>query len=63
VKEERHDLEAMIAGQTQMAWKKNRDYHLIAIRPVYPEPLWQQEVAALFRTRNRVCLSGRTALS
>jgi len=41
VKEERHDLEAMIAGQTQMAWKKNRDYHLIAIRPVYPEPLWQ----------------------
>jgi len=41
VKEERHDLAAMIAGQTQMAWKKNRDHHLIAIRPVYPEPLWQ----------------------
>jgi len=41
VKEERRDLAAMIAGQTQMAWKKNRDHHLIAIRPVYPEPLWQ----------------------
>ena len=41
VKEERHDLAGMIAGQTQMAWKKDRDYHLITIRPVYPEPLWQ----------------------
>jgi len=41
VKEERHDLAAMIAGQTQMAWKKNRDHHVLAIRPVYPEPLWQ----------------------
>lgn len=41
VQEERRDLEAMIAGQTQMAWKKNRDHHLVLIRPVYPEPLWQ----------------------
>ena len=41
VKEERRDLAAMIAGQTQMAWKKNRDHHVIAIRPAYPEPLWQ----------------------
>jgi len=41
VKEERQDLAAMIAGQTQMAWKKNRDHHLMLIRPAYPEPLWQ----------------------
>ena len=41
VKEERRDLAAMIAGQTQMAWKKNRDYHLILIRLNYPEPLSQ----------------------
>ncbi len=41
VKEERRDLAAMIAGQTQMAWKKNRDHHLVVIRPDYPEPLLQ----------------------
>ncbi len=41
VKEERRDLAAMIAGQTQMAWKKNRDHHLLLMRPGYPEPLWQ----------------------
>lgn len=41
VREERQDLAAMIAGQTQMAWKKNRDHHLMLIRRAYPEPLWQ----------------------
>ncbi len=41
VKEDRRDLAAMIAGQTQMAWKKNRDHHLLLMRPGYPEPLWQ----------------------
>ncbi len=41
VKEERRDLAAMIAGQTQMAWKKDRDHHLIVMRPNYPAPLWQ----------------------
>lgn len=41
VKEERRDLAAMIAGQTQMAWKKNRDHHLLVVRPGYPELLLQ----------------------
>lgn len=39
VKIERGTLAAMIAGQSQMAWKKQRDHHLIVIRSQYPEPL------------------------
>jgi len=31
----------MMAGQSQMAWKKQRDHHLIVMRSQYPEPLSQ----------------------
>lgn len=41
VKTERGTLAAMIAGQSQMAWKKRRDHHLIMMRSQYPEPLSQ----------------------
>ena len=30
-----------MAGQSQMAWKKRRDHHLIVMRSQYPEPLSQ----------------------
>ena len=39
IKEERQGLTALLAGQTQMAWKKQRDHHLVHIRPQYPEVL------------------------
>ena len=39
VKIEREKLSAMLAGQSQMAWKKKRDHHVIILRPEYPEPL------------------------
>ena len=39
IKEERQGLTALLAGQTQMAWKKQRDHHLVHIRPQYPEAL------------------------
>ena len=35
---EREQLNAMLAGQSQMAWKKERDHHVIILRPQYPEP-------------------------
>ncbi len=41
VREGRGDLAAMIVGQTQMAWKKDRDHHLLLMRTAYPEPLEQ----------------------
>ena len=36
---ERRTLDAMIVGQTQMAWKKHRDHHLVRIRSQYPKEL------------------------
>ena len=39
VKEERKVMDALLAGQTQMAWKKQRDYHLVIIRSQYSEEL------------------------
>ncbi len=41
VKIERGTLAAMMAGQSQMAWKKQRDHHLVVMRFQYPEPLSQ----------------------
>ena len=39
VKEERKAMDALLAGQTQMAWKKQRDHHLVIIRSQYSEEL------------------------
>lgn len=39
VKEERKEMDALLAGQTQMAWKKHRDHHLVIIRSQYSEEL------------------------
>ena len=39
VKEERKVMDALLAGQTQMAWKKQRDHHLVIIRSQYSEEL------------------------
>lgn len=39
VKEERKAMDALLAGQSQMAWKKQRDHHLVIIRSQYSEEL------------------------
>ena len=38
-KEVRKFMDALLADQTQMAWKKKRDHHLVIIRSQYSEEL------------------------
>jgi tetratricopeptide (TPR) repeat protein len=45
VKEEWADFPENFAAQTQMAWKKGRDHHLIRLRRGYPEPAWHHILA------------------
>ncbi len=45
VKEEWGEFPENFAAQTQMAWKKGRDHHLIRLRRGYPEPAWQHILA------------------
>ena len=45
VKEEWVDFPENFAAQTQMAWKKGRDHHLIRLRRGYPEPAWHHILA------------------
>jgi Flp pilus assembly protein TadD len=45
VKEEWTDFPENFAAQTQMAWKKGRDHHLIRLRKGYPEPAWHHILA------------------
>jgi Flp pilus assembly protein TadD len=45
VKEAWVDFPENFAAQTQMAWKKGRDHHLINLRRGYPEPAWHHILA------------------
>lgn len=45
VKEEWGEFPENFAAQTQMAWKKGRDHHLIRLRRGYPEPAWHHILA------------------
>jgi Flp pilus assembly protein TadD len=45
VKEEWADFPENFAAQTQMAWKKGRDHHLIRLRKGYPDPAWHHILA------------------
>lgn len=45
VKEEWAEFPENFAAQTQMAWKKGRDHHLIRLRRGYPEPAWHHILA------------------
>ncbi len=64
VREERADFPENYAAQTQMAWKKGADQHVIRVRRDYPEPAWHHilaheathiamETAARLQGRNR----------
>ena len=39
------DFPENYAAQTQMAWKKGRDHHLVRLRRGYPEPAWHHILA------------------
>ena len=45
VREEWADFPENYAAQTQMAWKKGRDHHLVRLRRGYPEPAWHHILA------------------
>lgn len=45
VHEEWGDFPENFAAQTQMAWKKGRDHHVIRLRRGYPEPAWHHTLA------------------
>jgi len=45
VREEWADFPENYAAQTQMAWKKGRDHHLVRLRRGYPEPAWHHVLA------------------
>lgn len=45
VREEWAEFPENYAAQTQMAWKKGRDYHLVRLRRDYPEPAWHHILA------------------
>jgi Flp pilus assembly protein TadD len=45
VREEWADFPESYAAQTQMAWKKEKDHHLIRLRRGYPEPAWHHILA------------------
>jgi Flp pilus assembly protein TadD len=44
-REEWADFPENYAAQTQMAWKKGRDHHLVRLRRGYPEPAWHHILA------------------
>jgi len=45
VREEWADFPENYAAQTQMAWKKGKDHHVIRLRRGYPEPAWHHILA------------------
>jgi len=45
VREEWADFPENYAAQTQMAWKKGLDHHVIRLRRGYPEPAWHHILA------------------
>ena len=45
VREEWADFPENYAAQTQMAWKKGEDHHVIRLRRGYPEPAWHHILA------------------